>query len=280
MRTMKYLILALFVGVMVCLAGCVTSYEDPADNESHYSWAEGEIFEIQDQDQYDWAIQQRNVLVMFVRSESCDLDPYLLPAADVAEDKLPWLWLAKAGYDAAPEVFENADVTEAPTLKFFSYGVEMKELELTGHDVTEEKIAANGQVLIDRYESDVLHPHTYEELMDMIENSSTPVMVKFGAFWCPPCVYMIPRLELASIQYGDELLDENGEYVRDEKLITIVEVETMEIQGMGDKFGFEYIPAFAFFDEDGARQDGGDMIGARPYDQLEDEINLFLDSLE
>jgi len=264
-----------FVAMLACFFSSCDSNSN--ENELHYTWNEGEIFEIQNQDQYDWVTQQSNVLVIFIRSENYDVDPYLSAASTVTNSNLPWLWLAKVGYDTAPKVFSYADVTVAPTIKFFSYGVEMSELSFDGYDVTEDNITISAQVLIDRYESEVLHPETYEEFIEMLEDNSTPVLVKFGAFWCPPCNYMVPRLELASIQYGDELLDENYEYIRDEKLITIIEVETTVIQGLGDQFGFESIPFFIFYN-DGVRY--GDMLGSRTYDQLEDEINEFLEFVD
>lgn len=260
-------VILMFLLSLIISIGCRTM----DDSVESYTWDEGYIYLVQNENQYDWVIQQTNVLVAFVDSEN-DKANSLLAAEVVMEDKLPWLWLAKVEVDEAPEVFEAAGVEITPTLKFFSYGVKMDELTLAG-EVTEEQIVINTQILIDRYEPDVFKATTVEELETMLADPTNPILVKFGATWCAPCQRMIPRLELASIEYGDELQNADGNFVRDEKLLIIIEVDVDEVPGMGTEYGFEAIPFFIFYN-DGVRY--GDMLGEQHYEKLTVEIDDFL----
>lgn len=242
--------------------------EEPCD------WAEGEVLHVRNQAQYNWAVKQRNVLMVFV--EYYANDPMLDMAFTVMMDHLPWFWVAKVEWTDVPEVFANEDVVTIPTMKFYSFGVEMEELALEG-SATLEQVEDGAKALKNRYEPDVLVPQTYDELMEMVCNPATPVMVKFGAEWCPPCQYMVPRLELASIEYGDELVDEYGDFIRDEKLLTIVEVDIDVITDAPAAFGFQYIPYFLFYDN-GEEYD--DYVGGMPYEMLKDMVDDFLFDLE
>ena len=286
----KFLVVAtMFLFGLFLMVGCVPivdSWDDPPNTDTDsdtdtdsetppYTWHEGDVYLVSNQAQYDWVIQRTNVIVAFVDTDGDEANLLLNLAAEVMGEQIPWIWLAKVEMSDAPEVFENAGVETAPTLKFFSYGVEMTEMDLID-EASAEQVAVNAQILIDRYQADVIKAETASELETMLSDPTNPILVKFGATWCGPCNFMIPRLELASIEYGDDLLDENGDLVREEKLITIIDVDVDEVPSMGATYGFSAIPFFVFYN-DGVRY--GDMLGSRYYETLASDIDAFLNSL-
>lgn len=242
-------------------------------SEKTYIWPEGQGVLIGNQSEFNWAIKQTNVLVLFVGYEN--VDSIVMTLSTVMNDNLPWIWLAAVDCVATPVLCESESVSATPLLKFFSYGVEMKELTLAGK-ATQEQVTVNAQVLLDRYESEVIHPSTFDELVEMLDNLTTPTLVKFGAVWCPGCGYMAPRIALASIEYGEKLVDENGDFIRDKKLFTFIEVDIDEIPELVEMFNIGYIPLLAFYDKEGVMQINHNFVGSMPYETLKSKIDIFI----
>ncbi len=91
----------------------------------------------------------------------------------------------------------------------------------------------------------------------IIANATVPVLVDFGANWCPPCRAMDPVVE----QLADELKEQ----------ALIVKIDVDENPATTAKFGVRNLPTFIIFNQN---QPGTKIIGAAPKMELEKRLLL------
>ena len=89
----------------------------------------------------------------------------------------------------------------------------------------------------------------------IIGDAHVPVLVDFGANWCPPCRAMDPVIE----QLAEEL---NGKAL-------VVKLDVDENPSTTAKFGVRNLPAFIVFDK---KQPVTKIIGAAPKMELEKRL--------
>lgn len=101
-----------------------------------------------------------------------------------------------------------------------------------------------------------IHENDFEEL---VEKSEIPVLVDFGATWCPPCKMLHPIVERIAGEYQGKL--------------AVYEVNTDSAPGLARKFGITGVPTLIFFK-------GGEsvksLVGFRDYDSLKSIVDSIL----
>ncbi len=101
-----------------------------------------------------------------------------------------------------------------------------------------------------------IHESDFEEL---VEKSDIPVLVDFGATWCPPCKMIEPIIERISGEYDGEL--------------KIYEVNTDNDPGLARRFGITGVPTLIFF-KNGEPVKA--VVGFREYDALKAIVDSIL----
>lgn len=101
-----------------------------------------------------------------------------------------------------------------------------------------------------------LNDATFETLLN---TSTTPVLVDFGAAWCPPCRAMEPTLE--------KLADE----MEGEATIGKVDVDTNPL--ITAKFGIRNLPTFMLFKNGVAVER---IVGAVPKNILQEKLSRLI----
>ena len=81
-----------------------------------------------------------------------------------------------------------------------------------------------------------------DNFKEVVENSQVPVLLDFGATWCPHCQNLLPKLEELSKKTEDKLV--------------VATIDTDENPEIAAAMHIEYIPAL-FVYKDGAFSDAG-----------------------
>ena len=103
-----------------------------------------------------------------------------------------------------------------------------------------------------------------QELMESefdakVVQSDLPVLVDFGATWCPPCRMLDPIVERIASEYSGRL--------------KVYEVNTDNNPGLAQRFGITGIPTLIFYKQG---QHVNTIIGFRDYDTLRSVVESIL----
>ncbi|MCD6283486.1 thioredoxin [bacterium] len=101
-----------------------------------------------------------------------------------------------------------------------------------------------------------IHESDFEEL---VEKSEIPVLVDFGATWCPPCKMIEPIVERISKEYNGTL--------------KVYEVNTDNDPGLARRFGITGVPTLIFFKNG---EPVKFIVGFREYDALKAIVDSIL----
>lgn len=101
-----------------------------------------------------------------------------------------------------------------------------------------------------------IHENDFEEL---VEKSEIPVLVDFGATWCPPCKMIEPIIERISSEYDGKL--------------KVYEVNTDNDPGLAQRFGITGVPTLIFFK---SGESVKSVVGFREYDALKAIVDSIL----
>lgn len=101
-----------------------------------------------------------------------------------------------------------------------------------------------------------IHESNFEEL---VEKSELPVLVDFGATWCPPCKMIHPIIERIANEYQGKL--------------SVFEVNTDNDPGLARRFGITGVPTLIFFN---LGQPVKSIVGFREYDALKAVVDSIL----
>lgn len=97
---------------------------------------------------------------------------------------------------------------------------------------------------------------TETTLDEVIAASPVPVVVEFGAEWCPPCQLIAPILAALAEEYSDRL--------------RVVTIDTDQHPELARRFDVMSVPTILAFSEGELRHR---MIGARSRDRLVEELS-------
>lgn len=100
---------------------------------------------------------------------------------------------------------------------------------------------------------------TEQNYAELIENSSLPVVLDFGATWCGPCQVIKPYLEKMSDNYAGKAV--------------IGKIDIDEAGDLAMKFGIRNVPTVIFI-KDGKVVDK--TVGAVPESQLISKLEAIL----
>ncbi|OGK09642.1 MAG: thioredoxin [Candidatus Riflebacteria bacterium RBG_13_59_9] len=101
-----------------------------------------------------------------------------------------------------------------------------------------------------------IHETDFEEL---VEKSASPVLVDFGATWCPPCKMLHPIVERIADEYAKQL--------------AVYEVNTDKDPALARRFSITGVPTLIFFKEG---QPVKNVVGFREYDALKAIVDSIL----
>lgn len=101
-----------------------------------------------------------------------------------------------------------------------------------------------------------IHEADFEEKVD---KSDLPVLVDFGATWCPPCKMIAPIIERIAKEYDGKL--------------RIYEVNTDNDPGLAQRFGITGVPTLIFFKKG---EPVKTVVGFREYDALKAIVDSIL----
>jgi thioredoxin len=101
-----------------------------------------------------------------------------------------------------------------------------------------------------------IHENDFEEL---VEKSEIPVLVDFGATWCPPCKMIEPIVERISSEYDGKL--------------KVYQVNTDNDPGLAQRFGITGVPTLIFFK---SGEPVKSIVGFREYDALKAIVDSIL----
>jgi thioredoxin len=99
----------------------------------------------------------------------------------------------------------------------------------------------------------------YKSFEELLENSTTPVLVDFYAEWCGPCQMMVPILEQVKSAFQDTL--------------QVVKINTEKYPALASQYGVQALPTLMVFKNGQSihRQEG-----ALPADQLIQQLQALL----
>ncbi len=97
-----------------------------------------------------------------------------------------------------------------------------------------------------------------QNLEQVVEKSTKPVIIDVFATWCGPCKYMAPIL--------DELEEELGDKY------TFAKFNVEESRDLAIKYGVTSFPTFIFIKDNKVI---GKVIGARSKEDFQDKIELY-----
>lgn len=101
-----------------------------------------------------------------------------------------------------------------------------------------------------------IHENDFEEL---VEKSEIPVLVDFGATWCPPCKMIEPIVQRISSEYDGKL--------------KVYQVNTDNDPGLAQRFGITGVPTLIFFKNG---EPAKSVVGFREYDALKAIVDSIL----
>ena len=97
------------------------------------------------------------------------------------------------------------------------------------------------------------------DFAELVEKSALPVLVDFGATWCPPCKMLHPIVERIAGEYQGKL--------------EVFEVNTDNDPGLARRFGITGVPTLIFFK---AGESVKNLVGFRDYDSLKASVDSIL----
>lgn len=97
------------------------------------------------------------------------------------------------------------------------------------------------------------------EFDEKVVQSDLPVLVDFGATWCPPCRMLDPIVERITSDYEGRL--------------NVYEVNTDSNPGLAQRFGITGIPTLIFYKQG---EHVNTVVGFRDYDTLKNIIDSIL----
>ncbi|OPX23421.1 MAG: thioredoxin [Planctomycetales bacterium 4484_113] len=97
------------------------------------------------------------------------------------------------------------------------------------------------------------------EFDEKVVQSDLPVLVDFGATWCPPCRMLDPIVEQIASEYAGKL--------------TVYEVNTDSNPGLAQRFGITGIPTLIFYKQG---EHVNTIVGFRDYDTLKSIVESIL----
>jgi len=98
-----------------------------------------------------------------------------------------------------------------------------------------------------------------EQFKHEVEDSEIPVLVDFGAPWCPPCVMLEPVIERLSKDYEGKL--------------KVVSINTDNSPDLAQRFQIRGVPTLIIF-KSGTNEKT--MVGYRDFEKLKEEVDLVL----
>jgi len=101
-----------------------------------------------------------------------------------------------------------------------------------------------------------IHENDFAEL---VEKSEIPVLVDFGATWCPPCKMIEPIIERISSEYDGKL--------------KVYQVNTDNDPGLAQRFGITGVPTLILFKNGETVKS---VVGFREYDALKAIVDSIL----
>jgi len=100
---------------------------------------------------------------------------------------------------------------------------------------------------------------TEGEFEEKVVQSALPVLVDFGATWCPPCRMLEPIIERLAAEYADRL--------------AVYEVNTDNNPGLTRRFSITGVPTLVFYNNG---EHVKTVVGFRDYDTLKSTIDSIL----
>ncbi|MFH1638099.1 MAG: thioredoxin family protein [Candidatus Woesearchaeota archaeon] len=193
-------------------------------------------------------------------------------ASFVEQAAVDYNGILRVGYvdlEDSPEVFDREEVSDIPAFRFYELGDEAEIYRFEGPK-TQEYLQLKVKEFCNGWVPRAKHPTSYEEYFNEVFNSGLPVMFEFTALgYCAACRAIEPRIELASIEYSDQVLEEDA--------LKVVVISTEEQWGHDafKEFDLRYVPSILFANG-GQAYRGFDIIGSLEYEELTDKIDYFL----
>jgi len=100
---------------------------------------------------------------------------------------------------------------------------------------------------------------TEGEFDEKVVKSDLPVLVDFGATWCPPCRMLEPIIERIASEYDGRL--------------AVYDVNTDANPGLAQRFGITGVPTLIFYKNG---EHVNTVVGFRDYDTLKNIIDSML----
>lgn len=97
---------------------------------------------------------------------------------------------------------------------------------------------------------------TIEEI-DELKKYGKPMIIVFGADYCPSCINYKPYIKEFAELFGDEII--------------VKYVDTVEHESIRDEYNIEFVPSTLFFDENGQPFTPSSDIDLLPNDEIVDE---------